>query len=93
MPNLGNIDYILTSVNTWASMEGIGSSLGNPTNTITLLSKVQMSISHGNNNDDNGYAKIVHAQSGAQFTYRPGGGSGDYNLKTSLQLDTGDVMN
>ena len=90
--NLGNIDYILTSANSW-EMEGMGSSLGNPTNTITLHSGVQLDISHGNNGDDNGYAKIVHAVSGAQFTYRPGGGAGDYLIKTSLQLDGGAGMN
>lgn len=91
-PNLGNIDYILTSGSDW-SVKGMGSSLGNPTNVLTLHPGVNMSIYHGNNNDDNGYAKVVHVQSGSQFSYRPGGGAGDYFLKTSLQLDAGSSMN
>jgi hypothetical protein len=91
-PNLGNIDYILTSGNTWF-LEGMGSSLGNPTNVLTLHSGVTMDIRHGPNNDDNGYAKIIHVQTGAQFIYRPGGGAGDYYLKTSLQIDNGASMN
>ena len=90
--NLGNIDYILTSGSDWA-VEGMGSSLGNPTNVLTLHSGVNMSISHGNNNNDNGYAKIIHVQSGAQFTYRPGGGAGDYFINPSLQLDDGSSLN
>ncbi len=90
--NLGNIDYVLTSGNTWA-VEGMGSGLGNPTNVLTLHPNVNMAISHGNNNDDNGYAKIIHVESGSQFTYQVPGGAGDYFLKTSLQLDTGASMN
>jgi autotransporter-associated beta strand protein len=86
--NLGNIDYILTSGNTWF-VEGMGSSLGNPTNVLTVHSGVNMDIRHGNNNDDSGYAKIIHLQSGAQFIYRPGGGPGDYYLKTAFQVDDG----
>jgi hypothetical protein len=90
--NLGNIDYVLTSGSTW-SVEGMGSSLGNPTNVLTLHPNINMAISHGNNNDDNGYAKIIHVESGSQFTYQVPGGAGDYFLKTSLQLDTGASMN
>jgi len=91
-PNLGNIDYVLSSGGDWA-IRGMGSSLGNPTNVLTLHSGVNMNIYHGNNNDDNGYAKIIHVQTNAQFIYRPGGGAGDYHLATSLQLDAGASMN
>jgi hypothetical protein len=90
-PALGDIDYSVSSPNSWVIL-GMGSSLGNPTNILTLHNGVSMDIRHGANGDDNGYAKIIHALSGAQFIYRPGGGPGDYYLKTSLQLDTGASM-
>ena len=90
-PALGNFDYIVSSPNTWVVL-GMGSSLGNPTNVLTLHPGVSMDIRHSNNNDDNGYAKIIHVQSGSQFIYRPGGGQGDYHIQTSFQLDTGTTM-
>jgi autotransporter-associated beta strand protein len=90
-PALGNIDYLVSSPNSWVIL-GMGSSLGNPTNVLTLHSGVSMDIRHSGNYDDNGYAKIIHIQSGAQFIYRPGGGQGDYHIKTSLQLDAGTTM-
>jgi hypothetical protein len=71
---------------------GMGGSLGNPTNVLTLHPGVSMDIRHGANNGDNGYAKIVHVLSGAQFIYRPANGLGDYNIQTSLQLDAGASM-
>ncbi|HEX4262889.1 MAG TPA: LamG-like jellyroll fold domain-containing protein [Verrucomicrobiae bacterium] len=90
-PALGNMDYLVSSPNSWVIL-GMGSSLGNPTNVLTLHSGVSMDIRHGANNDDSGYGKIIHVLSGAQFIYRPGGGQGDYHLKTSLQLDAGTTM-
>ena len=84
--NLGNIDYTLASGSYWV-LDGMGNSLGNPTNTITLHGNVQMQIQHDGNGGDNGYAKIVHVTTGSQFGYRPGGGTGDYHLATTLQLD------
>jgi autotransporter-associated beta strand protein len=92
-PNLGDIDYILASGNTW-SLQGMGTTgLGNPTNSITVHPGVNMTISHGNNNADSGYAKIVRVQGTGQFTYRPGGGPGDYYLKAVLQLDDNSSLN
>jgi len=86
-PNLGNIDYILASSGTW-SVYGMGATgLGNPANTLTLHPGVNMTIWHGGNNGDNGYAKVIHVKTNAQFSYRPGGGLGDYHLAASLQLD------
>jgi hypothetical protein len=87
--NLGNIDYYLNSPTTWAVL-GLGASLGNPTNTLTLHPGVAMNIGHDSvNNADSGYAKNVHVLTNASFTFQPSGGNGDYHLNTALQLDTG----
>src|SRR5439155_180666 len=75
------------SSGTW-SVYGMGATgLGNPANTLTLHPGVNMTIWHGGNNGDNGYAKVIHVKTNAQFSYRPGGGLGDYYLAASLQLD------
>ncbi|MDB6112292.1 MAG: hypothetical protein JWR69_4042 [Pedosphaera sp.] len=87
--NLGNIDYILASGNTWA-VYGMGATgFGNPTNTITLHPGVNLTIWHEGAGGDNGYAKIIHVETNAQFSYRPAGGAGDYHIDTVLQLDAG----
>lgn len=89
--NLGNIDYYTTagSQQTWA-VHGFGSSLGNPTNILTLHSNVTMDIGHSDfGNYDNGYAKVIHVVPTAIFEYAPGGGNGDYRLATSFILDNG----
>jgi autotransporter-associated beta strand protein len=92
-PGLGDIDYILASPNTW-SIVGMGiTGLGNPANTLTVHPGVNLTIGHGNNNADNGYAKVIHVMGTAQFSFRPGGGSGDYYLKTALQQDDNSSLN
>jgi autotransporter-associated beta strand protein len=91
--NLGDLDYILASGSTW-SVYGMGTTgLGNPTNTLTLHPGINMTIWHGNNNADSGYAKIIHVQGTSQFSYRPGGGVGDYHLDAALQLDDNASLN
>jgi autotransporter-associated beta strand protein len=86
--NLGNIDYTLASGNYWVLL-GMGNSLGDPTNTITLHGNVTLQLQGNGNGQDNGYAKIIHVPGGSSFGYRPYNGTGDYQLATSLILDTG----
>lgn len=88
--NLGNFDYYSTanSQQTWA-VYGMGGSLGNPTNILTLHSNVLMHIQHGTTAaGDNGYAKVIHVLPAAEFEYQPSGGAGDYRLNTSFVLET-----
>lgn len=87
--NLGNIDMYQNSagLNTWA-VSGMGASLGNPTNVLTLHSNVLMDIGHSTVGTDNGYAKVIHVLGGAEFEYSPSGGAGDYRVSSSLVLES-----
>ena len=90
-PNLGNFDFYQTSTSqqTW-NVRAMGTSLGNPTNVLTLHSNVLLNIVHGDTAaGDNGYAKIVHILPTAAWQYQPGGGAGDYRLNTSFVLENG----
>jgi autotransporter-associated beta strand protein len=88
--NLGNIDFYSTasSQQTWR-VSGMGGSLGNPTNTLTLRTNVLMNIQHGGTTaGDNGYAKIIHVLSTCAFQYQPSGGAGDYRLRSSFIMES-----
>ncbi|MEI9960426.1 MAG: hypothetical protein WDM76_04620 [Limisphaerales bacterium] len=87
--NLGNFDFYSTasSQQTWR-VSGMGASLGNPTNVLTLHSNVLMNIQHGDSSiGDNGYAKIIHVLPTAGFQFQPDGGAGDYRLDTALIME------
>jgi autotransporter-associated beta strand protein len=91
--NLGNIDiYNSTSSGyTWA-VTGMGGSLGNPTNTLTVHSNVTMEIVHTENSytgTDSGYAKVIHVVPTATYYNSISGGAGDYRDSTSFILDGG----
>jgi fibronectin-binding autotransporter adhesin len=88
--NLGNMDFYstATSQQTW-SVSGMGRSLGNPTNVLTLHSNALMDIGHGSTAaSDSGYAKVIHVLPTAAFEFAPGGGAGDYRLATSFETET-----
>jgi autotransporter-associated beta strand protein len=88
--NLGNFDFYSTasSQQTWA-VSGLGGSLGNPANTLTLHSNVLMNIQHGATTaGDSGYAKIIHILPTAGIQYQPGGGAGDYRLASGFVLES-----
>ena len=93
--NLGNID-LYTSAGSQQNLriQALGVSLGNPTNVLTLHSNVLFNINHGDTTaGDNGYAKVVHILPTAVWQYQPGGGAGDYRLKTSFVLEDGAGLN
>jgi hypothetical protein len=56
-------------------------------------SGANLSFWHEALGQDNGYNKVIHVMSGAQWSYRPGGGGGDYHIGTSLILDDGSGWN
>jgi hypothetical protein len=91
--NLGNIDIYNSTGSgyTW-ELDGMGGSLGNPTNILTVHSNVEMQVTHGSEGypaaDDSGYAKVIHILPTATFDFQPGGGAGDYRLASSFILDT-----
>jgi fibronectin-binding autotransporter adhesin len=88
--NLGNFDYISTASTpqTW-QVAGMGGSLGNPTNTLTVHSNVLMYVVHGNTTaGDSGYAKVIHLLPTVEFRFQPSGGAGDYRLATSFVLES-----
>jgi autotransporter-associated beta strand protein len=88
--NLGNIDFYSTagSQQTWA-VSGMGGSLGNPTNVLTLHSNVVMNIHHGSTPaSDSGYAKVIHVLPTSGFQFQPSGGAGDYRLAASFVMET-----
>ena len=92
--NLGNIDFYTpaSSQQQWR-VSGMGGSLGNPTNILTLHSNVLMNIQHGDTAaGDSGYAKIIHVFPTSTFQFQPSGGSGDYRLGTSLIADDGALL-
>ncbi len=95
--NLGNIDVVDSSSSgyTW-ELDGMGGSLGNPTNILTVHSNVTMNIVHGGEGypaaDDSGYAKVVHLVPTATWKFQPNGGAGDYRLNTSFIMDNGAQM-
>lgn len=92
--NLGNIDFYTTasSPQQWR-VSGMGESLGNPTNVLTLHSNMLMHIVHGDTAaGDNGYAKVIRVMPTAEFRYQPSGGAGDYRLKTSFIMEDGSSL-
>jgi fibronectin-binding autotransporter adhesin len=92
--NLGNIDiYTYGSPETW-TVDGMGVSLGNPTNIITLHSNVTMLVSFDTRYpvpvaEDNGYNKVIHVMNGATYHNGIGSGPGDYRDVTPFILDGG----
>ncbi|HUA65619.1 MAG TPA: autotransporter-associated beta strand repeat-containing protein [Alphaproteobacteria bacterium] len=92
--NLGNIDIVDSSSSgyTW-ELDGMGGSLGNPTNILTVHSNVTMNIVHGSEGYpaayDSGYAKVIHMLPTATFLDNISGGSGDYRDSTSFVLENG----
>jgi autotransporter-associated beta strand protein len=93
--NLGNIDLYQTAGSQQTlAIQALGVSLGNPTNVLTLHSNVIFNIQHGDTTaGDNGYAKVVRILPTAVWQYQPGGGAGDYRLKTSFVLETNAGLN
>jgi autotransporter-associated beta strand protein len=88
--NLGNMDFYTTATSqqTW-SVSGMGGSLGNPTNVLTLHSNALMDIGHGSTAaSDSGYSKVIHVLPTATFEFAPGGGAGDYRLAASFVTET-----
>jgi autotransporter-associated beta strand protein len=88
--NLGNIDlYTSASSQQTLRIQALGTSLGNPTNVLTLHSNILFNIQHGDTTaGDNGYAKVVHILGTAAWQYQPNGGAGDFRLNTSFILET-----
>jgi len=92
--NLGNIDYWVTSGSqqTWR-VAAMGSSLGNPTNVLTLHTNVLMNIVHGDTTaGDSGYAKVIHVMSNSAVQFQPSGGAGDYRLASSFIADSNSTL-
>jgi fibronectin-binding autotransporter adhesin len=87
--NLGNVDlYTSASSQQTLRIQALGTSLGNPTNILTLHSNILFNIQHGDiNAADSGYAKVVHILGTAAWQYQPSG-AGDYRLNTSFILET-----
>ncbi|HEY3861591.1 MAG TPA: hypothetical protein VGO59_06845 [Verrucomicrobiae bacterium] len=91
--NLGNFDFYSTasSQQTWA-VSGMGASLGNPTNVLTLHSNVLMNIQHGSSGGDSGYAKVIHVMTAAGVQFQPNGGAGDYRLDSSFIVESNGLL-
>ena len=95
--NLANIDiYNSTSTAYTWSVYGMGGSLGNPTNVLTLHSNVVMEIQHTSSGYpaayDSGYAKVIHVVPTATYENSISGGAGDYRDSTSFILDGGSTF-
>ncbi|HTV39651.1 MAG TPA: autotransporter-associated beta strand repeat-containing protein [Candidatus Sulfotelmatobacter sp.] len=97
--NLGNIDVSnsAASLYTW-ELDGMGGSLGNPTNILTVHSNVQMEVTDNSPGsypgiDDSGYGKVIHVLPTAVYVNAISGGSGDYRDSTSFILEGGSLFN
>ncbi|MGH7943191.1 MAG: beta strand repeat-containing protein, partial [Limisphaerales bacterium] len=96
--NLGNIDISNSTSKTFNwNVFGVGQSLGNPTNVLTLHSNITMDIGRNSSYpvpaaDYSGYAKVIHVLPTATYENSISGGPGDYRDSTSFILEGGSAF-